>query len=54
MAASVDEWVCRENLKRLGRQLEEAQYQDERSLLSGLIAHERAKLDQLTRKNMRR
>jgi hypothetical protein len=51
MATSVDEWVCRENLKRLGRQLEQAQDQDERSLLSELIAHERAKLDQLARKN---
>ncbi len=51
MAASVDEWVCRENLKRLGRQLEEAQDQDERNMLSELIAHERAKLDQFARKN---
>jgi hypothetical protein len=34
--------------------LEEAQDQYERRLLTGLIAHEKAKLDQLTRKNMRR
>lgn len=46
-----DEWVCRENLKRLRRQLEEAQDRYERGLLSELIAQERAKLDQLARTN---
>jgi hypothetical protein len=49
MAASEEEWVCRENLRRFHRQMEEAQDRQERSLLSEMIAHERAKLDQLAR-----
>jgi len=51
MAASLDEWVCRENLKRLRSQLQEAQDRSERSLLIELIAHERGKLDRLARTN---
>jgi len=51
MATSEDEWVCRENLKRMRRQLQEAQDRCERDLLRGLIAQERAKLDQLGRTN---
>ena len=51
MGTSEDEWVCRENLKRLCRQLNEAQDRYERDLLNELIAKERAKLDQLWRTN---
>lgn len=51
MAASEDEWVCRENLKRLRTQLQEAQDRYERDLLNELIAQERAKLEQFSRTN---
>jgi hypothetical protein len=51
MSVSEDEWICRENLKRLRRQLDEAQDPPERNLLNELIAQERAKLGQFARAN---
>jgi len=51
MAMSEDEWVCHENLRRLRRQLDEAQDPPERNLLNELIAQERAKLGQFARAN---
>lgn len=51
MAASMDEWICRENLTRLRRQLQDTPNPHERDVLNELIAHERAKLDQLLRTN---
>ena len=54
MAASEEEWVCRENLKRLHRQLDEAQDRYERDLLNELIAQERTKFDLLWRTNKAR
>ena len=54
MAASEEEWVCRENLKRLRRQLDEAQDRPERNLLNELIAQERAKLGQFAPANRAR
>jgi hypothetical protein len=47
MATSQEEWVCRENLKLLRRQLQEVQDRHGRDVLDELIAQERAKLDRL-------
>jgi hypothetical protein len=45
--AALDEWLCRENVERLRRQLAAARDEQRRGMLSSLLAEQEARLDRI-------